>query len=563
MDDEHSWSIHDLDNAPEPPANALMDGSGSGLGISPPRMMTTTTAFSTSKTRRHSADSMEPSSPQQQQQQSSQRPKSISLRDRTWSAPSHPLYPTSASNYYNARAAEMASSASYASASQLSPLVARRQTSLPDHRRRSNTVEELGTPSPVLPPKRWSSSGGSSRLDRMMSMHQQGHLSLPVLGDTEFLAMADDGGGVKPHGGESSEGNYNDDDYGKYYGYGDGPAATVTNLEAMQWLGDVAGGGGSGGGRMPDLGSSLASQKGGSDSMIEPNPGITAHQLPPSVSVLAGVGSIATMTRVHQSQESDPVHKQKLRSNTRREQPHEGHYPLEDQLEDSSHNNIDNNNNLDDDEDEDENDFSHSSSVWGEAGSSSPLHEYKRWKIPTLHQIAVCVAMRVYAPCIWIWYGMSWMVGCPKPSVLSVRRPTDRAILARLNILVGVLALFQIAAALGFLILIAAPNLADRTIPTQTESESQAQQTRSRSSSSIWNVTLNLYLIGVEAFVLVVAAALTVRVVRNVNLVGAIRYLWVLLYVSILSRFGDFCVWFSFGGLWLRCFSGISGILGV
>ena len=245
--------------------------------------------------------------------------------------------------------------------------------------------------------------------------------------------------------------------------------------------------------------------------------------------------------------------------------------------------------------------------------SSSYYHKgTKRKKCRlTMHQISTFVV--IYAPCFWVWYGLTSLGDvlcfCTAQSSSSQtkggghhnnananntntrglrasersnqwamrrRRPTDRAILARLNVLVGVFALMQIAAALFFTIVTLTPNtrvvqtgssnttlvvddetvaIMPMTTTTTTEtddtddflddtndtlvvfSEEQEEQRRGwlgggSKNVNIWNIGIHVTLLGVEAFILVMAALMTVRVVRNVNLVGAIRYLWVLLYVS-------------------------------
>ena len=227
--------------------------------------------------------------------------------------------------------------------------------------------------------------------------------------------------------------------------------------------------------------------------------------------------------------------------------------------------------------------------------SSTRLNSGKRrLRRPTMHQIASFVVM--HAPCFWIGYGVAFLLSlCRRSSSGSAaaaaarlrRQPTDRAIVSRLNILVGLFALFQIGSALFFAIVTLTPNTRLIVVPTNSTSSNTTttttrldddngngdprtanddlsyynnnnetmdgnetfdvavgvgvgedeQQSRSMLGGgrnvNIWNIGVNVILLGVEAFVLVLAALLTVRVVRNVNLVGAIRYLWVLLYVVL------------------------------
>lgn len=120
---------------------------------------------------------------------------------------------------------------------------------------------------------------------------------------------------------------------------------------------------------------------------------------------------------------------------------------------------------------------------------------------------------------------------CPCFWCLS-RQPTDRSILARLNILVGIFAAMQLASFLWLAVLLAAPNLAPRSLEIQTPVEEQDQTQRSIGSIvNIWNVNGSVLMLGVIAFIVIGAVLLTLRVIANVNLVGAIRYLWALLWI--------------------------------
>ena len=140
---------------------------------------------------------------------------------------------------------------------------------------------------------------------------------------------------------------------------------------------------------------------------------------------------------------------------------------------------------------------------------------------PSLHQISRCVVTK--APCFWVYY-------LDKTKRMSARQPTDRAILSRLNVLVGIFGIFQMGSSLFMGIVTGAPELVDRDIDTQTAEEDEAQESIIR-VANIWHINTYIYLIGIAAGILVLSAVLTVRVVRNVNLVGAIRYLWVLLWI--------------------------------
>ena len=583
MDDENSWSIHDLDNAPEPPMHPGSASASGGLMMSPRvSLMRTTTATGTitpssggmmkgggdssnntnnnnrTARRRHSVSNLSPAAATPS---TLSRPKSIALRDRTWSAPGYPQHnhysvpnfpppsqflvsspppqpptqptiPSSAesplrsransnNNTIGGRLADIPSSTSllfHSSSSSLPPYLPPRSTTAPHdppslHRHRyggrrstngASSPEKSNLHLPEL-----LSGGNSLSPSRIRSKslddyygYKEGHTNNNNIQETNVRPWKDD--------------DEDDDD------------DSLIRLEPggypHEYLGDVAVGMEQAALAAPLRSALKQSSSWGMDSDFS-NTNIEAN--PPKTSPPSLVGGMAAkLSRTHS-----------LSSNTSGSMPSVGHAgggppnppPWDDPLEDSSHNHSAGNGN-DDDDDDDDDDLSQTGSMTQQHLQSKP----GRWKRPTLHQISTCVVMHVYAPFFWIWYGWAYFFPycCkPPPATRSMRQPTDRAILARLNVLVGCFGLLQIASALFYCIVTIAANLTDRVVETRTETERQAQESRLRSSTNIWNVALNLYLLGVEAFVLVVAAVLTVRVVRNVNLVGAIRYLWVLLYV--------------------------------
>lgn len=135
---------------------------------------------------------------------------------------------------------------------------------------------------------------------------------------------------------------------------------------------------------------------------------------------------------------------------------------------------------------------------------------------PSWTRVAYCIVTK--SPCFW---------GC---GIRTQIAPTDRAILARLNLLVAFFALFQVGSTLFLAILFYSPAIADRSLPTQTDSE-QTSSSGLGELVNIWNLNSTIFVLGLIAFGILVAYFLTVRTIRNVNLIGAIRYLWVLLWV--------------------------------
>jgi hypothetical protein len=71
----------------------------------------------------------------------------------------------------------------------------------------------------------------------------------------------------------------------------------------------------------------------------------------------------------------------------------------------------------------------------------------------------------------------------------------------------------------------------------------------------MWNINGSVWFLGLLAFVVLFAIALTTRVVRDVNLAGAVRLFWVLLWViplqvvaliGLFDSFGVTKVWVAF-----------------
>jgi hypothetical protein len=111
---------------------------------------------------------------------------------------------------------------------------------------------------------------------------------------------------------------------------------------------------------------------------------------------------------------------------------------------------------------------------------------------------------------------------------MGFRQPTDRAILARLNVLVAFFALVQIASTTFLAVVSFSPNLVDRTLETQTEAERAGAghtETPASAITTAWTLNGYIYMLSFLAFIMLNASICTVRIIRNVNLVGAIRYL--------------------------------------
>jgi hypothetical protein len=131
--------------------------------------------------------------------------------------------------------------------------------------------------------------------------------------------------------------------------------------------------------------------------------------------------------------------------------------------------------------------------------------------------MAYCVVTR--APCFW---------GCGFRSQIA---PTDKAILGRLNVLVAFFSAGQVGSALFLFCVMFLPNIVDREVVPQSEKEAENGGSGIEILVNIWNINTHVYALGVLASVNLFASIMTIRVIRNVNLVGAIRYLWLLLWM--------------------------------
>ena len=136
----------------------------------------------------------------------------------------------------------------------------------------------------------------------------------------------------------------------------------------------------------------------------------------------------------------------------------------------------------------------------------------------------------------------SWIPGLDKIALLLVtfapcfvlcgfKQRTYRAVLGRLNILLALCTIFPICAACFLVVVMFDPKIVDRNISVQQSPNGYSYDAAMDLSVNIWAITGTQIMLGIMAFVILVATVLTCRVVRDVNLVGAIRYM-----VSCVSR---------------------------
>ena len=103
---------------------------------------------------------------------------------------------------------------------------------------------------------------------------------------------------------------------------------------------------------------------------------------------------------------------------------------------------------------------------------------------------------------------------------------TDRNVLTRLNIIGAFFATVQLAFALGFFVLLLDPRIVDRNDTWSTSTKPNFDVIY-----NLWSVNGYLLLLAGTSLVIIVSAIGSVRVIRNVDLVNSIRYLWVLMWI--------------------------------
>jgi len=151
-------------------------------------------------------------------------------------------------------------------------------------------------------------------------------------------------------------------------------------------------------------------------------------------------------------------------------------------------------------------------------GIQMPLWLNKR---PSWNRMAACVVTR--APCFWF---------------SASRTPTDRSILTRLNVLLAFFSFFQVVSGVWLAIILLAPGVTGRDLektPLEEERMSSTKNRGLRLIANVWNINGTILVLCFIAFIIFLSAVLTLRVIRDVNLGGAIRYLWVLLWMLPIS----------------------------
>jgi len=127
-----------------------------------------------------------------------------------------------------------------------------------------------------------------------------------------------------------------------------------------------------------------------------------------------------------------------------------------------------------------------------------------------------------YAPCFWC---------CLRRSGTGV---TDRVTLTRLNILCIFFALWQFGVGIFILVVFLSNKIVDRNLGDGVPYRTFYKEAL---TPNLWMMTGSLLILSVVGFVLLVTMILTIPVIRSVNLIGAIRFMWVLYWILPLQIF--------------------------
>jgi len=127
-----------------------------------------------------------------------------------------------------------------------------------------------------------------------------------------------------------------------------------------------------------------------------------------------------------------------------------------------------------------------------------------------------------HAPCFWCCLKRGQTGG------------TDRVTLTRLNVLCAVFALWQFGVGIFILVVFLSTSVVDRNLEPGTK---YTQYYKEALTPNLWMMSGSLLILSVVGFVLFITMVLTIPVIRRVNLVGAIRFMWVLYWVLPLQIF--------------------------
>lgn len=130
------------------------------------------------------------------------------------------------------------------------------------------------------------------------------------------------------------------------------------------------------------------------------------------------------------------------------------------------------------------------------------------------------------APCFW----------CSKNLGIS---PTDRDILLRLNLLCAFFCVIQICIGIFLFVVNYTGYSSSQTAMEikKDEEEIEGNEEKPLVSAELWSLELFVYCLAIVNIVLLIASMLAQRAIREVNLVGSVRYMWTLFWVTPIQIF--------------------------
>lgn len=161
-------------------------------------------------------------------------------------------------------------------------------------------------------------------------------------------------------------------------------------------------------------------------------------------------------------------------------------------------------------------------------------------RLPKLNELSVMVVK--YAPCFL---------------VIGLKQVTDRKVLGRLNILLVFFSAFQMAVGVFLAVILWDKYIVDRTLPPEQEDfvndvdEYEEESATGTMLGGLWNLNFAILIASVVGAFIFISALLTWRVIRYVNLVGAIRYLWALAWTLPFETYAVISLFDYFNVMWV------------
>lgn len=151
------------------------------------------------------------------------------------------------------------------------------------------------------------------------------------------------------------------------------------------------------------------------------------------------------------------------------------------------------------------------------------FHKMNPFKNMSWSLIGSCIVRT--APCFW----------CSMKLGISA---TDREVLLRLNLLCAFFCVVQICAGVFlFVVGFIGYKAEEEEVNNGATMETEDNEDKPLVSAELWSIELFVYCLSVVSIVLLVASLLAQRAIREVNLVGSVRYMWCLFWVTPIQIF--------------------------